>query len=423
MRYKYTKFTGSDLEGLDLEELLSKLSDLLLSSGFDSPYGDPADEDGGRSVQSLHDAILDAILRGELLPKDTIEQLLGDPADGDSPTQLEELIQQVIERLAQQGYITMPPDLDAEGEARSQAGAGQADIAPLSFEVTDKSLDFLGYRALRDLLGSVGKSSVGRHDTRDQATGVEASGNDQALRVRRHAQPRRQRHDPERGAACRPAGSRGAWRHRRRLRRPRRHAGRVSELLRDRAHARLQPQHDSVRPKTGSPRPSAWRWPSRTSSAGSIRVTPCRSCSSTTRPRKFRCGSSPACAWDRTTRTPGKACDSPGGSSNASARTMRQIIMITDGKPSALTQPDGRIYRNAFGLDPLIVSATFAEVAACRKAGILINTFMLARDYDLVSFVRRVAKICHGKAYFTTPYRLGQYVLMDYMNNKTKTVH
>ena len=104
-------------------------------------------------------------------------------------------------------------------------------------------------------------------------------------------------------------------------------------------------------------------------------------------------------------------------------KDMRQIIMITDGKPSALTRPDGRIYRNAFGLDPFIVSETFAEVAACRKAGILINTFMLARDHELVSFVQRVAKICHGKAYFTTPYSLGQYVLMDYMNNKTRTIH
>ena len=89
-------------------------------------------------------------------------------------------------------------------------------------------------------------------------------------------------------------------------------------------------------------------------------------------------------------------------------KDMRQIVMITDGKPSALTRPDGRIYRNAFGLDPFIVSETFAEVAACRKAGILINTFMLARDPDLVSFVRRVAQICHGKAYFTTPRTLGQ---------------
>jgi Ca-activated chloride channel family protein len=104
-------------------------------------------------------------------------------------------------------------------------------------------------------------------------------------------------------------------------------------------------------------------------------------------------------------------------------KDMRQIIMITDGKPSALTQPDGRIYRNAFGLDPLVVTETLREVANCRKAGIQVNTFMLARDYDLVSFVRRVAEICRGKAYFTTPYTLGQYVLMDYVAKKTRTVH
>src|SRR5207237_1398464 len=104
-------------------------------------------------------------------------------------------------------------------------------------------------------------------------------------------------------------------------------------------------------------------------------------------------------------------------------KDMKQIIMITDGKPSALTQPDGRIYKNAFGLDPFIVAETCAEVAACRKSNIMINTFMLARDYDLVSFVRKVAEICKGKAYFTTPYTLGQYVLMDYMDKKTKTIH
>jgi len=104
-------------------------------------------------------------------------------------------------------------------------------------------------------------------------------------------------------------------------------------------------------------------------------------------------------------------------------KDMRQIVMITDGKPSALTQPDGRIYKNAFGLDPFIVAETCTEAAACRKSGIMINTFMLARDYDLVSFVRRIAEICKGKAYFTTPYTLGQYVLMDYMDKKTKTIH
>ena len=104
-------------------------------------------------------------------------------------------------------------------------------------------------------------------------------------------------------------------------------------------------------------------------------------------------------------------------------KDMRQIVMITDGKPSALTQPDGRIYKNAFGLDPFVIAETFAEVSACARAGIMINTFMLARDYDLVAFVRRVAAMCRGKAYFTTPYTLGEYVLMDYMDKKTRTIH
>ncbi|MEZ5416947.1 MAG: VWA domain-containing protein [Vicinamibacterales bacterium] len=104
-------------------------------------------------------------------------------------------------------------------------------------------------------------------------------------------------------------------------------------------------------------------------------------------------------------------------------KDMRQIIMITDGKPSAITQPDGRIYKNAFGLDPFVIRETFAEVSACARAGIQVNTFMLARDYDLIAFVRRVASMCRGKAYFTTPRSLGQYVLMDYLDKKTKTIH
>jgi Ca-activated chloride channel family protein len=104
---------------------------------------------------------------------------------------------------------------------------------------------------------------------------------------------------------------------------------------------------------------------------------------------------------------------------------MRQIIMITDGKPSALTTcPDGRIYRNAFGLDPYGAARDHRRSRRVPQApGIMINTFMLARDHDLVAFVRQVAHICRGKAYFTTPYTLGQYVLQDYMNNKTRTVH
>lgn len=97
--------------------------------------------------------------------------------------------------------------------------------------------------------------------------------------------------------------------------------------------------------------------------------------------------------------------------------------MITDGKPSAMTMEDGRIYKNPMGLDPRILQETFKEVAACRRSGIMINTFMLADDYYLVDFVKKVTEICQGKAYFTTTMTLGQYILMDYMRRRTKRIH
>src|SRR5712671_2181169 len=153
MKYRYTKYTGDELDGLDLEDLVAKLSDLLLASGFGSPYGMDEEE---RTMQALHDAILEALFNGGVLPEDTIEQLLGDPADGDQSdarSKLEQLIQQIIERMAEEGYITMPPDLDAERERRQGRGPGSGDDhdpGQATFEVTDKALDFLGYRALRD---------------------------------------------------------------------------------------------------------------------------------------------------------------------------------------------------------------------------------------------------------------------------------
>jgi Ca-activated chloride channel family protein len=104
-------------------------------------------------------------------------------------------------------------------------------------------------------------------------------------------------------------------------------------------------------------------------------------------------------------------------------KDMKQIVMITDGKPSALTLPDGRIYKNAWGLDPFVIGETLREVALCRRSGIQINTFMLARDPDLISFVKKVTEMTHGKAYFTTPYNIGQYVLMDYVNKRVRTVN
>jgi len=421
VKYRYTKYTGDALDDLDLEDLVAKLSDLLLSSGFGNPY---AMDDEERTMQALHDAILDALFNGGVLPEETIERLLGDPADadqGDARSKLEELIQQIIERMADQGYISTPPDLQAERERRQGRGHGPDQPAPVKFEVTDKTLDFLGYRALRDLLGSLGKSSFGRHDTREQATGVETTGapkpyefgdtlNLDAAATLLNAAQRQHEHGESTAQLTVTHEDlmviQGEYQ-----------SSCATVLMLDCSHSMILYGEDRFTPakrvalalaqliKTQYPgdalkvvlfHDSAEEIP--LAELGRVRVGPYY-----TNTREGL-------------RLARRILD-------RQSKDMRQIIMITDGKPSALTQPDGRIYKNAFGLDPFIVAETCAEVAACRKSGIMINTFMLARDYDLVSFVRRVADICKGKAYFTTPYTLGQYVLMDYMDKKTKTIH
>jgi Ca-activated chloride channel family protein len=441
MKYRYTKFTGDPLDDLNLEELVAKLSDLLLSSGFGNPHATDPLDDGERTMQALHDAILDALFNGGVLPEETIDRLLGGEQgeDSDARQRLEDLIQQIIERMGQRGYITTPPDLENERRRRSGRGRGP-DQPPVKFEVTDKALDFLGYRALRDLLGSLGKSSYGRHDTREQATGVETNAapkpyefgdtlNLDATSTLLNAVQRDVRERADVAARSARLGD-GA------------NAAPVS------APRRITVTHKDLMVTQGEYQ----------SSCATVLMLDCSHSMILYGEDRFTPAKRVALALSQLIRTqyPGDALrvvlfhDSAEEIPLAELgrvrvgpyytntreglrlsrrildkqrKDMRQIIMITDGKPSALTQADGRIYKNAFGLDPFIVAETCAEVAACRRSGIIINTFMLARDYDLVSFVRRVAEICKGKAYFTTPYTLGQYVLMDYMDKKTKTIH
>ncbi|MCL4849149.1 MAG: VWA domain-containing protein [Acidobacteria bacterium] len=418
MRYRYTRFTGDDLEGVDLESLLEQLSDLLLASGFDDPY--TADSPADHSLQSLHEAILEALLNGGLLDDRAIERLLGDPADGDSRSQLEHLVDQLIERLAQEGYITLPPDLDRERARREAAdGFPGGEAGRIRFEVTDKGLDFLGYRALRDLMGSLGKSSLGRHDTRDFSTGVEASAapkpyefgdtlNIDASSTILNA--------VERGGLDGAGGidvqyadlmvAQGEYQ-----------SSCATVLLLDCSHSMILYGEDRFTPAKRVALALSnlirHQYP-----GDSLHVVLFHdSAEEIPLGQLARARVGPYYTNTREgLRLARRVLE-------RQRRDMRQIVMITDGKPSALTEPDGRIYRNAFGLDPRIVAETFAEVAACRKGGIMINTFMLARDYDLVAFVRKVTEICHGKAYFTTPQTLGRYVLFDYVNRKTRTVH
>jgi Ca-activated chloride channel family protein len=437
MKYRYTKYTGDLMDEIDLDNLVSKLSDLLLSSGFSNPWGDPFGNSEDRTMQALHDAILEALFSGGVLSEEALQRLFGDPADADQEAarqQLEELIQQIIERMMEQGFITGAPDLESEREHRRGVGGGMGeDAGPVKFEVTDKSLDFLGYRALRDLLGSLGHSSAGRHDTRDLATGVEAtaaskpyefgdtlnidaSGTILSAVQRLHAEGRL--------PAPAEAGDGSSLRVTIDVDYPdlmvaqsEYQSSCATVIMLDCSHSMILYGEDRFTPakrvalalshliRTQYPgdtlhavlfHDSAEEIPLK--QLGRVRVGP------------YYTNTREGLRLSRRILERQK-------------KDMRQIVMITDGKPSALTRPDGQIYKNAFGLDPYIVAETFAEVAACQRAGIMINTFMLARDHDLVAFVRRVAAICRGKAYFTTPYTLGQYVLMDYMDRKTRTIH
>ena len=439
MKYRYTKYTGDLLDQIDLEDLVSKLSDLLLSSGFSNPWGDPSSGDEDRTMQALHDAILEALFTDGVLSEEALQSLLGEPADGDQEKarrQIEELIEQIIDRLMQQGFVTAAPDLEEEREHRRGAGGGVGEPSgPVTFEVTDKTLDFLGYRALRDLLGSIGRSSAGRHDTRHLSTGVEtiAASKPYEFGDTMNLDPSgtilnavRRLH--ERGATEAGLGTRGSIPHPvlpsidvdypdLMVAQSDYQSSCATVIMLDCSHSMILYGEDRFTPakrvalalahliRTQYPgdslhavlfHDSAEEIPLK--QLGRVRVGP------------FYTNTREGLRLARRLL-------------ERQRKDMRQIVMITDGKPSALTRPDGQIYKNAFGLDPFIVSETFAEVSACQKAGIMINTFMLARDPDLVAFVRRVAAICRGKAYFTTPYTLGQYVLMDYMDRKTKTIH
>ncbi|MEN3026150.1 MAG: VWA domain-containing protein [Chlorobiota bacterium] len=100
----------------------------------------------------------------------------------------------------------------------------------------------------------------------------------------------------------------------------------------------------------------------------------------------------------------------------------KQIFMLTDGKPSAIFDENGRLYKNAFGLDPRIVNKTLEEAVACRRHGIVISTFMLARDPYLVNFVEELTRANRGRAFYCGLRRLGETVLVDYILNRRKTL-
>ncbi len=409
-RIRYSKYVPDPAGEMSMEDLLSALSDYLLQSGFQDSMWYEMPE-GEHTLDALKRALEEALMNGEMFDEELREQIEQMMAEG----QLDELIQKLIQRMQQEDYISIDEPHDPARQSSVGGQAGEAQQA--KFEITDKSLDFLGFKALRNLLGSLGKSSFGRHDTRDLATGIEASGSSKtyefgdtlnlditatlsnAIQREGLSLPLNieysdlQVHQCEYQSSC------------------------ATVLMLDCSHSMILYGEDRFTPakkvamalshliRTQYPgdslslvlfHDSAEEVP--LSQLARVKVGP----------------------YYTNTREGLRMAQRI---LQRQRKDMKQIVMITDGKPSALTLDDGRIYKNAFGLDPLVVSQTLEEVSKCKRAGVLINTFMLASDYGLVQFVQKVTEMCRGKAYFTTPYTLGQYLLMDYMSRKTKTIH
>ncbi|HEU5050491.1 MAG TPA: VWA domain-containing protein [Gemmatimonadales bacterium] len=422
---RYTKYLPGHADEINLQGLLDRLSDFLLQSGF-AGGGDPywgefgAGDEGERSIEALKEAILRALMEsGELTPE--MVRLLrgetsGDPErDAEIGRDLSRLLDDIVRRLMDEGYITaeeapaapssFEPVLGPRGQAREAA-------RHVEFGLTARGIDFLGWRTLRNLLGALGKSSAGAHDTPLLATGVEAE------------------------SASRP------WEY--------------GDLLNLDVPATLS--RAIAREGLGVPlnleygdlmvSQAEYR-----SSAATVLMLDCSHSMILYGEDRFTPAKKVALALTHLIRTqfPGdtlrvvlfhdsaeeiplaalaRAQVGPYHTNTAEGlklarrillaqkKDMRQIIMITDGKPSARTLPDGRVYVNSMGLDPEVVAATLREVAECRRSGIMINTFMLARDRALVEFVKQVAAICRGKAYFTNTMTLGEFILMDFMKGK-----
>jgi Ca-activated chloride channel family protein len=417
MKYiKYTKYTPDPFDNLSAEDLLQMLQDFLLDSGFYSQFDDFYEMDAERTLQQLHEALLQAMQDRGMIPEELLKRWMESP-ESYNESKLHDLIQKLLEKLSEEGYITIEqPGASQREAANPPAGGATGPAGKVKFEVTDKALDFLGFKALRDLLGSLGKASFGRHDTRELATGIESHGSSRPYEfgdtlnldvnatllssIQRSGMkipldldyPDLQVHQCEYQSSC------------------------ATVLMLDCSHSMILYGEDRFTPAKKVA--MALSHLIRTQYPGDSLHMVLFHDSAEEIPfgELARVKVGPHYTNTREGLRLAQRILS------RQKKDMRQIVMITDGKPSALTMEDGRIYKNAFGLDPLVVTETLHEVARCRRNGIMINTFMLASDYSLVHFIQKVTEICRGKAYFTTPYTLGQYLLMDYMSKKVKHI-
>jgi uncharacterized protein with von Willebrand factor type A (vWA) domain len=413
-RVRYTKFTGDLSSSFGLEDLMQALSDFLLDSGFYDPYSSRFQEfNGDQTMENLREAIRQALESGELFDEEAQEKFNQLDAQ-----QVDELIDQIIEKMQEQNFINA--EQPEEGQGQQGDGNGEA-----RFEVTDKGMDFLGYKALRELLGPLGKSNLGRHDTRHEAAGVETNGSSKLYEFGDTL-------NLDITATLSSVFSREG----------------IASAVEGEEHTPMNIEYSDLHVHQSDYQ----------SSCATVVLLDCSHSMILYGEDRFTPAKRVAMALSHLIRTqfPGDTLNlvlfhdtaeevpisqlsrvkvGPHYTNTREGlrmaqrilarqnKDMKQIVMITDGKPSALTLPDGRIYKNAFGLDPLVISETLEEVARCKRSNIMINTFMLASDFSLMQFVQTVSAMCRGKAYFTTPQTLGNYLLMDFMSRRMKTIH
>jgi Ca-activated chloride channel family protein len=436
---RYSKFNGFDIFGVDLGELMESLSDAMLDSGYSDDYwwtrerNKPDD-----SIDALRQAILNALLEKGILNKFDVEKMLADNDGKFRGSLLEELINKLIERLVEEGYLDLK---EIPQERRpGRGGAGQGEIGEplprnIKFEVTDKGLDFLGYKTLQKLLGSMGKSSIGRHETPHLDTGVEA-----ALSSKEY----------EFGDTINLDVN----------------ATLMSAIAREGLGVPLNLEYSDL----------YVRQQDYTSSCATVVMLDCSHSMILYGEDRFTPAKKVAIALAHLIRTryPGdslkivlfhdgaeelpisKLASTQVGPYHtntveglklarriltAQRKDMKQIVMITDGKPTAafiepsnaayfnyrhysdtLPGENRLLYKNSMGNDPFVIAETFKEVQACRKSGVMINTFMLASDHYLVEFVKQMTAMTRGKAYFANPNNLTQFVLMDFLKRRTSRV-
>jgi Ca-activated chloride channel homolog len=412
-RVRYTKFTGDLSSSFGLEDLMQALSDFLLDSGFNDPYSRFQEFNGDQTMENLREAIRRALESGEIFDEEAQEKF-----EALSEDQVEELIDQIIQKMQEQNFINA--ERPEEGQGEQGDGNGEA-----RFEVTDKGMDFLGYKALRELLGPLGKSNLGRHDTRHEAAGVETNGSSKLYEFGDTL-------NLDITATLSSVFAREG----------------LDSVIVGEENSPLNIEYSDLQVHQSDYQ----------SSCATVVLLDCSHSMILYGEDRFTPAKRVAMALSHLIRTqfPGDTLNlvlfhdtaeevpvsqlsrvkvGPHYTNTREGlrlaqrilarqnKDMKQIVMITDGKPSALTLPDGRIYKNAFGLDPLVISETLEEVARCKRSNIMINTFMLASDFSLMQFVQQVSAMCRGKAYFTTPQNLGNYLLMDFMSRRMKTVH